>query len=289
MITLKNNSLEITISNDGAQIVDIHNHSTKFLHDANPKYWSRVSPVLFPIVGKLAKDTYLHNNKEYTLSSHGFARDMKFELINNTDTSATFELNSNEETLSKYPFEFKLQISYELINNEVFVKWNVFNTSTTDTMYFSIGAHPAFLLNNTSIDNFSLEFKNSKSIESYEFNNDTGQVFENKVLVHNSSTLPLSNELFVKHPVLILDNESEITLKQNNSTYNVTTKFDNFPLVGIWTPMIDGSCAPFVCIEPWYGVADSKDEPQEISQKRAIQKLQPNSKFSSVYSMTFNS
>jgi hypothetical protein len=41
--------------------------------------------------------------KNYHLSRHGFAR-MEFQLIDSTETSATFSIQSSEETLKVYPF-----------------------------------------------------------------------------------------------------------------------------------------------------------------------------------------
>jgi galactose mutarotase-like enzyme len=43
----------------------------------------------------------------------------------------------------------------------------------------------------------------------------------------------------------------------------------NWPYFGIWSKK--GS--PFVCLEPWYGLADSEDHNQELTEKEGILKL----------------
>ncbi|MTL66686.1 aldose 1-epimerase family protein, partial [Turicibacter sanguinis] len=48
-----------------------------------------------------------------------------------------------------------------------------------------------------------------------------------------------------------------------------------------------GEIADFVCIEPWYGVADTVGEPQELMSKKGIQVIEPHSMFEASYSMTF--
>ena len=85
----------------------------------------------------------LINGEEYTTSQHGFARDSVFECVESTDSMVSFLLTSSEETKKKYPFDFKLFINYYLDNKEVKVEWKVENTGN-ETMYFTIGAHPAF-------------------------------------------------------------------------------------------------------------------------------------------------
>jgi galactose mutarotase-like enzyme len=39
---------------------------------------------------------------------------MEFQLIDSTENSATFSIQSSEETLKVYPFEFELHLIYTL-------------------------------------------------------------------------------------------------------------------------------------------------------------------------------
>ena len=106
------------IKHHGAELCSLKNKENReFIWEGNPEFWGKHSPVLFPIVGTLKNNSYSYNNIEYHLSRHGFARDMDFELIEKTENSATFAIQSSEETLKVYPFEFELQIIYKFEEN----------------------------------------------------------------------------------------------------------------------------------------------------------------------------
>ena len=143
---LENNILKVELDSFGAEIKSIYSKAKdqNYLWNGDKKYWGRTSPVLFPFVGSLKNKEYHYQGKTYPMGQHGFARDMEHRMLNQNDTSILFELISNEETLVKYPFPFSLRIGYELESNSIKVLWKVENTGDS-SMYFSIGAHPAFL------------------------------------------------------------------------------------------------------------------------------------------------
>ena len=55
--------------------------------------------------------------------------------------------------------------------------------------------------------------------------------------------------------------------------------------LGIWTPY--GKDAPFVCLEPWWGIADTVDADGIINHKYAINNLAPAQTFTGSYSLSF--
>ena len=142
--TLKNGILKIKVAERGAELKSITatGDGTEYLFDSDPTWWKYSSPVLFPIVGKLVNNTYRAEGKEFTLPGHGFARTSDFWLVDATANNLTFALESNAATLKVYPYKFRLEISFELIDNEVKVLWKVINADDKE-IYFSIGAHPA--------------------------------------------------------------------------------------------------------------------------------------------------
>ena len=96
MVKLKNDRLEIDIANHGAEVKRVYHldYELDYLWNSNPEFWARSSPVLFPVVGRLAEDTYLLNGKRYSLMQHGFAGDEWFDVLCRTDTKVWFELRS---------------------------------------------------------------------------------------------------------------------------------------------------------------------------------------------------
>ena len=293
MYILENEFLTVEISLKGAEIKRIFdkNIGKERLWNGNPDFWGRTSPVLFPIVGKVASNKYFINGKEYSLPQHGFARDENFTVTEQTDSMIWFELLSSEKTLTSYPFAFSLRIGYELSHSSVTVKWEVVNNGSS-FMPFSIGAHPAFLTNLFDEDELSdsyLHLEKKDKIETYIFDNDSGLVRDEKeVIMPDLKLLPLSKDLFEEYPTLILEDETALTLKSYHHDHGVRLGFADFPYVGIWSPINAlGEAAPFVCIEPWFGMADTSDVPGELSQKKGIQLLDAKEKFSTSYRMDF--
>lgn len=146
MKTLKNTELTLNISLHGAELTSIRDSfGREFLWQADPAFWKRHSPVLFPIVGSLWDKHFRVNGREYEMGQHGFARDMDFRLVSEREDEMWFELKSSPETLAKYPYKFTLRIGYRLEANKIHVMWEV-SGDDSQTMWFQIGAHPAFYL-----------------------------------------------------------------------------------------------------------------------------------------------
>lgn len=144
MNTLSNSDLTLQVSSHGAELCSIRgNNGHEYLWQADPVYWKRHSPVLFPIVGSVWENEYRHEGRTYQLTQHGFARDMDFELVEESSSYLLYRLVDDEETRRKYPFSFSLEIAYRLEGRRIEVTWRVTNRGT-EVMYFQIGAHPAF-------------------------------------------------------------------------------------------------------------------------------------------------
>ena len=120
MVELKNEQLSVVVSEKGAELQSIKDaHGKEYLWQADPKYWGRHSPILFPIVCSVNDETYRVDGKEYHLPRHGFARDATFKLIAQSQRKVTFVLESSEETKKVYPYDFTLSVSYVLDDNKV--------------------------------------------------------------------------------------------------------------------------------------------------------------------------
>lgn len=190
-----------------------------------------------------------------------------------------------------YPFEFSLKIGYELVDETLAVKWEVTNLSE-EVMPFSIGAHPAFSTKLQADDQFCdyyLYLESSDGVETYRFDSTTNLITDEKItIIDKLKFLPLNKELFEVYPTLILGGESAISLRSYNHDREVDIHLNGFPYVGIWSPINEeGHIADFICLEPWYGVTDTVNEPQELSSKKGIQLLASGETFEAVYTMTF--
>lgn len=278
--TLDNAHLTVHINSMGAELFSIKDKENKeYMWEGNPEFWGKHSPILFPIVGALKNDTYQYNGKDYQLSRHGFAREMEFNLIEKSATKAVFAITANAATLSKYPFEFELQIIYTLIEKNVQIEYKVFNQNTFD-MPFSIGAHPAFALPK-HFEEYTLQFSQKEQLH---YN-----ILENNLIADTTKELPLDTNNSVALRYSLFENDALIFKNLKSKTLTILegkqerlrVHYEDFPSLGIWTM----PNAPFLCIEPWLGYADTVDCTGSIFEKEGILTLQPKQQFQSKFTI----
>ena len=272
ILTLFNKQLSANINTIGAELVSFTKNNKNYIWQVDKSFWNKTSPVLFPIVGKLKNDTYIYKGINYNLPRHGFARDMEFSFEQRSDTQVIFELNETEESKANYPFDFKLFLAYTLMDNELVVEYFVRNQSD-EVLPFSIGAHPAFAITE-DFNSYSLEFNKQDVFETNHLEN--GSFNGKSTLVKMDNTeLQLNYNLFEKDALVFKHLKSnEVILKQHNKNI-LKVNFDHFPYLGIWTK----PNAPFLCMEPWCGLADNKNHNGNIEEKEGIILLQPNEDF----------
>ena len=286
-IKLENESLELTINSFGAELKSITGKETgtQYLWDADEKYWKRSAPVLFPFVGSLKDKKFTVDGTDYPMGQHGFARDMEHTMESQTADTIWFSLRSDEETMKKYPFAFVLKIGYKLADNELKVMWKVENPDTK-TLYFSIGAHPAFLCpfhDEESKLGYGLQFAGLKEVHHHGNTPDTGLAVMSEDIV-----IPLEDEkvyftpgFFDRCTYMVEGKQTgEVSLVTPDGKPYVTMDFDA-PLFAIWSP--EGKDAPFVCLEPWMGRCDNIGFDKEISEKPGINKVESGETFEKEY------
>ncbi|GGD47054.1 LACX protein [Malaciobacter pacificus] len=277
---IKNDYIQATINSYGAQLNSLKkiDESLDYIWCADEKYWNRSSPILFPIVGKLKDNEYIYNNKTYKMNQHGFARDKEFEIAKLSDLEIKFRLSYDESTLKIYPFKFELYLSYKLEDNRLIISYEVINKDD-DLMYFSIGAHPAFNwpLEDERKDECYLEL--DKKIASRFFLED-GLLSNFSEM--NSEKIYLSDELFSKDALVFKNEFKEVVYKNTQNDRFVKINFKDFPYLGIWSKPTG---APFLCIEPWHGVADNINHNKDIKLKEGVITLKAQEVFRSTYSI----
>lgn len=286
-VKLENEFLCVEIAEMGAEVTRIYDKAedNEILWEGNPVYWKRHSPVLFPNVGKTYKNRVLINGTQYPTSQHGFARDNVFTCIEAANEKASFMFRSSEETKEVYPFDFELHINYKLNKKELTVEWQVKNCGD-ETMYFTIGGHPAFRFakpEETKAD-YVLKVPGKEKLEYVLIDISCGcaNVDEVHTLQLSEETYPLSDKLFAKD-ALVVDNGQieEAWLCHKDGTPYVGVRSAGFPNYGIWS--VEG--APFVCLEPWMGRCDNVGFNAELSEKPNVNKVEAGEKFIKDYTI----
>ena len=288
---LDNGDFVARIDSHGAELKSVLNKNNyrEYMWYGDGRFWGRTSPVLFPIVGGLKDKKYTYNGKEYPMGQHGFARDMEFDLLNQSQDTISFMLKSNEETLAKYPFCFELIITYTLKGCELKVNWQV-NNPGNDTMYFSIGAHPAFLCpihGENSKAGYKLYFDGVEAIHHHGNTRDTGLATMNEdiVLSLSEGKATITDDFFDRCTYMIEGNQTGLVGIEDKDGNRFVDVCFNTPLFAIWSP--EEKNAPFVCIEPWYGRADATDFNGTFSERDYINSLDAGDSFNGGYSMKF--
>ena len=274
LFQISNGRITIQVDSMGAEPKSLKEISSgrEYMWNADPRYWKRTSPVLFPLVGGLKDGSFRVDGIEYPMGQHGFARDTEFCLKSQAAHEIWFLLESDEETMRRYPYPFALETGYELSDRTVRVKWRVRNPAA-DTLYFSIGGHPAFLCpirEGTRQSDYSLRFDARKELVSSVL--EKGLMSgERAVYALQDGALPVTEHLFDRDALVIeRDQAHRVSLVTPEGREYLTVAFDA-PLFGIWSP--PGKNAPFICIEPWYGRCDSADYGGEWRDREWIQTL----------------
>ncbi len=288
MHTLKNEILTVQVKEHGAELASIRKGSVEYLWQADPMFWGRHSPVLFPIVGSVWEKRYRVDGREFELGQHGFARDMDFTMVEGSEDEVRYRLGSTEDTLKKYPWPFVLEIAYRLHGNMIDVIWEVSNPGNED-MYFQIGAHPAFNYPDydpQTVERGFLSFDRGEGLECIRIK-EKGCVDAETLYpldIPADGLLPLTRETFDKIDTIMLQDGQigSVALYRTDRTPWLKLSFEA-PVVGIWSP--PGKNAPFICLEPWYGRCDRAGYEGDYRDRDWVNRLAPGERFSSVYTI----
>lgn len=279
--SIRNEYLEVGIKRLGAELCSVKDRSgSEYIWQAG-QVWQRHAPNLFPIVGSLLDHQYIYKGKEYDLKHHGFARDMNFDMLHQSEHSICFVLEDSEETRKSYPFSFTFLVTYTLEENRLVQKYRVINNSEVD-MPASVGGHPAF--NALPIEEYYLEFENEESVRSNQL--EGPYINERTIDIFQRKMINLDKNIFDNDALIFQGLESSyVSLKHRNSNHTVKVEFGDFPYLGIWAK----PGAPYVCIEPWQGLADFVNHDKIIESKKGSVLIPPGQEMIRSFSMEFSS
>lgn len=285
---LESSKLSVEVNDIGIELSSIKSISTgiEYLWQGNPAIWSGQAPVLFPIIGALQEGFAFINGQKHSMPKHGIVRNSsKPTLKSKTASSLLFSLKWDDESLLLYPFKFELEIEFILKGKTLTIKHTITNHGE-ETMLYSIGGHPAFncpLRDGEEYEDYFLEFAQPETDSTWMVEA-TGLIgLEQKSVLENASNLPLNKHLFDEDALIFKQLKSkEVTLKHKDKGAILSVNFDDFDYLGIWAK----PGAPFVCIEPWLGIADSVDSNQKFEEKEGLLKLEPHQSDVKIYSIT---
>lgn len=272
---IENEYLTCEIDDMGAQLHSLisKENGKEYIWYGKTEIWYGQAPVLFPIIGQLFDEKYRYKGVEYSMPKHGLARKLPFKVEECSGSKAVFCLESDENTLKKYPFEFRFLVEFELCGKKLINTFRVIN-KTDGEMYFSLGAHPGF---NCEVGD-KLEFELPETLDTERIDRDSLIIDQRFPLIENSREIVIDKNIFVPDALILSGMKSKkLRLKGKNE---IEFTFGDCPFMGIWAK----PGAPYVCIEPWYGVNDGRDVKNDISEKRGIQRLEKGGEFDYAWS-----
>jgi len=274
-MVLENGFLRAEVNAKGAELKSLRSTSDgyEYLWSADPAYWAKTSPVLFPIVGALKDNNYYYAGEKYEMLRHGFARDHFFEGSQLSDDEALFVLKDTKETRISYPFAFRLSLRYALIDHSLRCTYEVHNPSNDHPLFFSVGGHPAFAVGSSGkkpvYQDHYLEFSEDHVLDCHVI--DQNLISDHmEIIALDHHRLPLKHDLFYNDALVLKTLKSPIiTLRNRINDHGIHVRREGFPYFGIWA----AKDADFVCLEPWCGIADSIHHNQRLEDKEGIQRL----------------
>ena len=280
---LSNDIITIEVAEHGAELVSLKKDGREYLWSGDAAYWNRHAPILFPAVGKTFNNELHVDGQVYPMKQHGFARDSEFEAIG--DGRLCMKPSSLSES---YPYRLGLEVCYCLNGNMVEVVWTVENLDEKDA-FFQIGAHPGFMLPDYHADDATHGFIRYYDHEGNPVSPCMVSALDdgNRVprqIVNITDCMPITADTFA-HDALMFEG-SQVTKavlcdKEGHEMLGVNCQ--QAEAYGIWAPHKEG--CPFVCLEPWCGICDTKGFAGDISARQYIHRLSPNGRYTFTYTI----
>lgn len=272
MLYIENERFRLGAVSTGAELrsfVDKTGGDYEYLWQGG-EIWNGCSPLLFPVVGKLKDDSYTLNGTPWKLEKHGFARKTDFAVEEHTAESITFIMTDSEATRRSYPFAFALRVTFALTETGFAMTHRVKNTGG-ETMHFSLGAHPGFQCDMGDV----LVMDEPETAAAYKLDENFLRGAVQQPVFDASRELVITPELFEKDALIFDGLRSRGCTLRRAAGRNVHVDFGGAPCLGVWAK----PAAPYVCIEPWYGIDDAWNAGGELAQKYRIQSLAAGEEF----------
>lgn len=269
LIPIAGDRLSAAINPFGAELTHLRDaDGRELMTDADPAYWPRHAPLLFPVVGRPYRDTIRVDGREYPMGQHGFARDRAFVVSHAAADRAVFTLRDDEETHRRYPFAFELEVGYAVAGATLSIDVAVRNPGETP-LPASFGFHPAFawpLPYGRPRAEHRIVFTADETSELRAIADDGTIARGTRPSPLHGRVLPLADELFA-HDALVWDPVASSSLTYGAASGpRLRVDFPDTPCLGIWSKPGAG----FVCVEPWHGIADPEGFTGDIRAKPQV-------------------
>lgn len=270
MITIQNEHITARFNEVGAELRSLVNRHTETEHmwHADPEFWGRSAPILFPCVGESNNGEIRIDGNTYSISRHGFVRTMKFKVEDQEPEKVTFLLRWDETTLALYPFRFELRVTYRMEGQALHQEMSVTNIDDKQ-IAFQLGGHPAFAVPFAGGDytDYEIRFPEPVTADRHLLTEAGTYSGQTRSVLQNDDSIALDKSLFHEDAIVFKDFPlRSATLVHPASGSGLKVDFEGFHHLGIWA----AKDADFVCIEPWIGCADDHDFDGDFFEKDSV-------------------
>ena len=287
--TIENEYLKLTVTTWGAQVKSVVRKCDGVEHmwQADKKVWGYHAPILFPHCGKVVNNTIEAKGQTFESTQHGFARSMEHDFVDQTEDTIVLELCANEETLARFPYEFRLVSTFTLEGDTVHHTLTVENLDS-DKLYFGIGYHPGFAIpfdDKHVATDYELRFSEVESpicINNLPHGLVHGNIY---LLPANIHSIPINEYIFANDSHCMVNLKSQtLGLFEKGTGRGVVCNISEFPYTLIWSKP---GMPQFVCIEPWHALPSPEGGSVRWEDKPAATVLNPGEAWSTTLSTSF--
>jgi len=272
--TIRNERVTATILAHGAELCSLKTaDGLELMWQAAPE-WPRHSPLLFPIIGEVMGEQIRVRGRSYKMLRHGVARDHDFTFTDRSPQSCRLVQADTAETRARFPFGYRLVLSYVLRDVDLEITMAVANPND-EALPCSIGGHPALnwpLSPGQPKESYRLIFSHDEAAPIRRLSKDGLLLPNPKPTPIRGRVLDLSERLF-DEDAIILDNLASTSVRYGaDKGPALEVSWEGFRQLGIWSKP---GGAPFLCIEPWHGFASPIDFDGEFSDKPGLMHIAP--------------
>lgn len=274
MIDIASDVLRAAINPFGAELTHLQDGTRgELMTDADPAFWPRHAPILFPVIGMTHGNVIRVDGTEYPMPKHGFARDMLFEVARHEADRAVFQLVDSPQTRAHYPFAFLLEIGFTIDGATLMIEARIENRSD-GAMPAQFGFHPALawpLPYGAAREEHEIVFDSDEPEPLLRVNQDGLIAPERRASPLEGRTLHLHDALFTDDALVWDPVHSGSVRYGAEQGPALEVAFPETPRLGVWTK----PGARFVCIEPWHGLADPQGFTGDFRDKPGVFTIPP--------------
>ena len=283
MPSIANEFLSVEINPRGAETHAIRDALGRdWLWHGDAARWSGRAPILFPIVGAAKDGVIAYGERTCRIEKHGFARRSDFSATRQSATECCLTLVGDAATLAAFPFRFALSVTHRLEGPSLEVSARVENHDTV-AMPFGFGFHPAFrwpLPGARGAHRIVLD--NGAEPALARIGEDGLLRDERHPSPFEKVVLSLETSLFDDDALIFPEGAGDgLRFEADGASLRFT--FENLPNLALWQK----PGAPYLCIEPWHGMAARAGASPQMTERPGTLELAPGRSAEFSFTVTF--